>query len=169
MVKNIGPVFAIAAALSHLGFSSLAYAATGADYGTRSPRTCAPIRTQPSTKQMVTLVQCSSEEYLDGYIALTDQVKVQPGRARAYDPRTDANHQGIDVKAEVIPIRGSQNDYVCEPVTGLARTKTGRNCSIFVARHSLGTCWRSKSGRWQCEMGQITGTPAAVNQPPPKF
>ena len=166
-MNNALPMLAAALVLGIL-CSSSATATTGADYGTRSPRTCLHVNMQPNTKQMTALVQCSSEAYLDGYIALTDQVKVQPRTARTYDPRTDANHQGIDVRAKVIPIRGSQNNYVCEPVTGSARTKAGRNCSIFVARHALGTCWRSIRGWWQCEMGQITGTPDSVNQPPPR-
>lgn len=118
---------------------------------------------------MAALVQCSSEGYLNGYISLTAQVRVQPGTARAYNPRTDAGHQGIDVRAAVIPIRGSQYTYVCEPVTGSARANSGRNCSVFIARHALGICWRSTLGRWHCEMGQMTGTPDFVNQPPPKY
>lgn len=166
-MNNALPMLA-AALVSGFLCSSSVTKTTGADYGTRSPRTCSHVYRQPNTKQVAALVQCSSEAYLDSYIALTDQVKVQLGTTRAFDPRTDANHQRIDVRAKVIPIRGSQNNYVCEPVTGPARTKAGRNCSIFIARHALGTCWRSIRGWWHCEMGQITGTPDAVNQPPPK-
>ena len=149
--------------------SSSAAAATGRDYGTRSPSTCAHVKAQPNRQQMAALVQCSSEAYLSGYITLLDQVKVQPGIARAYDPRTDGNHQGIDIRAKVIPIRGSEVNYVCEPVTGLSSANTGKNCSMFIEPHAQGECWQSTSGYWQCQMGEITGTPDSVNQPPPKF
>lgn len=167
-MHKVGLLLAVALATGPF-ISSSVDAATGRDYGTRSPRTCAQVKAQPNRQQMAALVQCSSEAYLSGYITLLDQVKVQPGIARAYDSRIDGKHQGIDVRAEIIPLRGSEVNYICEPVTGSSSTNKGKNCSVFIEPQAQGECWRSTSGQWQCQMGEITGTPNAVSQPPPKF
>ena len=167
--KETGLKVVVAVVTGCFGLSSSVFAVTGADYGTRSPRTCVPVRTLPDARQMVALVQCSSEAYLDGYVTLLDRVKVRVGRARPYDARADSGLAGIDVRAPVIPIRGSGVSYVCSPITGSASKDRGRNCSEFVESQARGACWRKASGQWFCQMGEITGTPDRVNQPPPKF
>jgi hypothetical protein len=168
-MKYAGPLFALAFTLSSLSFSSSASAATGADFGTRSPRTCAPVKSQPTVQQMAALVQCSQEKFFNGDVMILDQVKVQAGSARAYEPRSDGGHENIDVRANIIPIRGSFINYVCGPITGSSSKDAGKNCSKFTEPRAEGECWRSTFGEWQCEMGQVSGGENSYGQPPPKF
>lgn len=149
---------------------SFAAQGEGAKYGSRDPRTCAdktlPKTGAPSSAQAAQYVICGDEHIIDGLI-LDEDVKVQVGKGRPYNPKEDYNVHDIDVNALVYPIRGSLKQYNCAEIAPDGSNRN-RNCSINNEPNAKGLCYRDSFRDWNCKMvdgmtGEITH-----QQPPPQ-
>src|SRR5690348_6662554 len=89
----------------------------GSKYGSRDPLVCGsktePTRGAPSGQRLVDLVRCGSggERVYWDQLYLLENVKVEIGKARPYQPTDKANK--LDPSKPVYPIRGSFDKYQC--------------------------------------------------------
>jgi len=123
----------------------------GAKYNSRDPRTCAdatlPKTGAPSAAQAAAYVICENEGVNSDKLYFVDDVKVQVGAGRRYNPREDINFSGIDTKFLVYPIRGSYKSYQCTAIFP-DRTNTNRNCTLYTAPKATGACYKKDFGEW---------------------
>ena len=92
-------------------FGSVFGQGIGAKYNSREPRTCAdktqPKAGAPSAAKAAEYVICENEGIDGDKLYFVEDVKVQVGAGRRYNPREDINFSGIDTKFLIYPIRGS--------------------------------------------------------------
>ncbi len=94
----------------------------GGKFGSRDPRTCAS-RTGALTAETARQYFICDQEFAEGpsasgeAIHLVSGVTVQLGAPRPFNPDTDtfgfAQTNAIDPAQQVVPIRGSFNEFVC--------------------------------------------------------
>jgi hypothetical protein len=151
--------------------------ASGGDrFGTREPRKCAPVKSQPNGEQIKSLIQCADEgQSTRDYRYLDENLTIQAGGTRRFIEFSDSGSTGIDTTAPVIPIRGSVDAYQCAPLskytnkgTTYDTDNTGKSCTISPVRNVSGTCYRTTFGDWQCHLPEsMSGTQGLYNRPPP--
>ena len=126
-------------------------------YGTRDPRTCASTRapakgaiTADLAKQYVV---CQTEKVSGYELYLVENVTVQVGGGRPYNPQSDVNYSELDVETPIYPIRGSYTRYQCSQVnTSPNLYNVGKNCSVYEHRKATGSCYKTTFGDWKCNM-----------------
>ena len=138
-----------------LGFLQLLNAQTGvgAKYGARDPVTCRskkePAKGAPTPEQVKLYVMCEAEGVKFDYLHLYENVQVEIGKARPFNPSTDSLKSDADVNSPVYPIRGSYDGYSCGLVD---RTNYGRNCMVQGQPQATGSCYKTSFGDWSCGM-----------------
>jgi hypothetical protein len=121
------------------------------DYQTRAARTCTKLTTPPSLAQAVALVQCEMDGIASGALYLTQNVKIEMGAPRPFVYQSDAGTSGIDLKAQVYPLRGSYTSYMCYKV-GAGGYPAGKGCMKSDVPLAAGTCWKTAFGDWHCSL-----------------
>lgn len=121
------------------------------EFATRDPRQCTGFTAQPSVADATILVQCTMDGKSDGFINLVQNVKVQLASPRAFIYESDSFLKEIDVKAQVIPLRGSLTDFGCSPANTV--TPAGENCESYDIPSGTGRCWKTTFGDWKCSLG----------------
>jgi hypothetical protein len=135
------------------------------EYNARAPRTCSTVKSPPSAAQATVLVQCTMDALSYTGLGLIQDVKLEMGSPRAFVYWTDAGLDGIDLKADVYPLRGSYTGYFCTLVSA-SLNGPGQNCIKSVVPVAAGWCWKTSFGDWKCKMQG--GAPAMVNGPGPR-
>ena len=143
----------------------------GAKYNSRDPKTCADA-TSPksgalSAAKAVEYVTCENEGINGDKLYFVEDVKVQVGAGRRYNPAEDINFSGIDTKFLIYPIRGSYKHYQCTAIFP-DKTNTNRNCISYNAPKATGACYKKAGfGEWRCLFVDINETIIEDNIPPP--
>ncbi len=166
-------LLALMATIFLIALSSLAFAQadTGAKFAARDPHVCKD-RTQPKTgalsiQQAKDYFICDSEHALDDVYFLVEDVTVQVGPGRPYNPGEDFNFPNINVKYPVYPIRGSFMKYTCGSIY-LDKSNLRKNCSTYDEPQAKGACYKDMFGDWHCGMADATtGHDVATNVAPP--
>lgn len=165
--------------LTPFGCKSAAAGAGGADisgpltmlpeYNTRAPRTCSKVTSPPSAAQAAVLVQCSMDSVSAFGVGLFQDVKLEMGSSRPFVYYSDAGLAGIDLNAQVYPLRGSYNGYLCT-LSSASLNPNGQNCIMSAVPKAVGWCWKSSFGDWACKMQGAPGggAPAGVLSAGPK-
>ena len=164
LLAAIATVFLLGA--SHSTFAQ----GIGAKYGSREPRTCAD-KTLPRTGALspakaAEYVICENEVIWSEYLFFVDDVKVQVGAGRRYNPREDINFSGIDTKFLIYPIRGSYKSYQCTKIFP-DQTNLNRNCNLTNNPNATGACYKKEFGEWRCLLTDIQGEVIEDHIPPP--
>lgn len=153
-------VFAISGFLQVL----YAQAGVGAKYGARDPVKCKstkePDKGAPTPEQVKRYVKCAMEGeqgVAPPHLNLLENVEVEIGKARPFNPNGDVYKSDADVNSPVYPIRGSYDMYICSPPVAPFRV-LGKNCSVFGYPRATGACYRTTFGDWYCDMTQVGGT-----------
>ena len=160
--------------ISLVVLSGLACAQTGigAEYGSRDPATCTskrnPTRGAPTPEQVKRYLMCEMEKVMyPPYLTLLDNVQVEVGKGRPFNPFSDASLSDADQASLIYPIRGSYDMYTCSPPD--RSTARGRNCLLTRQPHATGQCYRTTFGDWSCEMTDPTVlTPTRQGVAPPR-
>lgn len=120
------------------------------EYQARAPRKCAAVTKHPSAAEATVLVQCTMDALSDTGLGLIQDVKLQMGSSRPFVYWTDAGLAGIDLKADVYPLRGSYTGYFCNLISNMA--PAGQSCIKSVVPEAQGWCWKTSFGDWKCKM-----------------
>lgn len=153
-------------------FSSVyAQKGIGTKYNSRDPRICAdkasPKTGAPSAAKAAEFVACENEGINGDKLYFVENVKVQVGAARRYNPAEDINFSGIDTKFPIYPIRGSYKSYQCTAIFP-DKTNTNRNCTLWDYPNAEGACYKKSGfGEWRCMLVDIHGEAIENNIPPP--
>ncbi len=151
--------------------STFAQNGIGEKYNSRDPRTCAD-KTSPkagalSAAKAAEYVICENEGINGDKLYFVEDVKVQVGAGRRYNPREDINFGGIDTKFLIYAIRGSYKSYQCTAIFP-DKTNTNRNCTSYSAPNAKGACYKKSGfGEWRCMLVDINGEKLEDNIPPP--
>jgi hypothetical protein len=121
-----------------------------ANYQAREPRLCKPLATPPNQAQAAVLVQCTMDQDRPAGLFLMQDVIVQIGAPRSYQPEIDSNLAEINMSAPVYPLTGSLTVYWCSQVT--AMTPAGRGCMVNPTPYAVGKCWKTTFGDWKCNL-----------------
>jgi hypothetical protein len=121
------------------------------EYDARAPRTCAKVTSPPSAAQAAVMVQCTMEGLSPTGLQLFQDVKLEMGAPRPFVYNTDAGLDGIDLKAQVYPLRGSYTGYFCTKWGGTL-VPIGHNCVVSVVSTAQGACWKTSFGDYQCKL-----------------
>lgn len=129
----------------------------GERYGSRDPRTCedmkAPARGTITAALAAKYFICKAEGVQGPYLYLVEDVKVEVGGGRPYNPNMDLNVPEIDVKLPLYPIRGSLVKYQCyEENPGFTVSMPGKNCNKTIQPKATGYCYKTTFGDWNCYM-----------------
>jgi hypothetical protein len=157
----------VALSLCGMSHSISAQPGSGKLFGTRDPHTC-PDSTVPKGNMITAdkakeYVYCS-ESYTTQNIYLYDEVTVQVGTPRRYNPNEDVNVWNIDVSVPVNPIRGSLKQYQCAQA---GEENMGKNCNVYDAPHASGLCYKDTFKDWHCAMMDYPMPLLARGAPPP--
>lgn len=147
----------------------------GERYGSREPRTCEDMKTLArgaitaalATKYFI----CAAEKEEGQYLYLVENVKVQVGTGRPYNPNMDLNVPEIDVRFPLYPIRGSHTQYQCQAENAqFDFTAPGRNCHRYEHQNAKGFCYKTTFGDWRCYQTDLNIPNGNIfnNVPPPK-
>jgi hypothetical protein len=152
--------------------STFAQKSIGKQYNSRDPRTCAdaisPKGGALSAAKAVEYVTCENEGVNGDKLYFVEDVKVQVGAGRRYNPAEDINFSGIDTKFLIYPIRGSYKSYQCTAIFP-DKTNTSRNCSLWDYPKAEGACYKKSGfGEWRCMLVDINGEVIENNIPPPR-
>ena len=129
-----------------------------AQWKTRNPRKCSPVKHLPSPDEAAALSQCYSERVTGGYIGLLQNVSVQIGAPRPYIYNSDSYNANIDTTAKVYPIRGTADAYTC----------TGNStCLVYHVTNGPGACIKTTFGDWSCSFSRSNPDPGSTNMPLP--
>ena len=169
-MKSAGQAFVSAAACAMaLALSASPVRAQGEPrFGSRSPRTCPRITSQPTASQIPALVQCGSERTSHDYIYLVQDVRIEVGGTRPFNQFADGYATDIDASAAVLPIRGGMTNYTCGAISDMAPSNRGTNCFVERSANAKGGCWRTTFKTWSCSMIQVIGSEKQYGQPPPR-
>lgn len=147
-------------------------------YGTRDPQTCDDTRAPRSGAITAALaskyVICDREGVRRQAMHVVENVKVQVGGGRAYQPQSDQSYSDIDVTSPIYPLRGSLSAYQCVEVDANrahSGYNLGRNCILFEERKATGSCYRTTFADWKCSMygvSNMTRDDEHHNIAPPK-
>jgi hypothetical protein len=133
----------------------------GERYGSREPRTCAdkkaPAKGAITAALAAKYFICKAEGIDGQYLYLVENVKVEVGAGRPYNPNMDLNVPEIDVKFPVYPIRGSLTKYQCkDPQIDYIKIQ-GRTCNRTEQPNAKGFCYKTTFGDWSCYMTELFG------------
>ena len=175
MNKHINAKFLMAAIVKLFIFSAFnstfAQKGIGKQYNSRDPLTCADA-TSPksgalSAAKAVEYVTCENEGINGDQLYFVEDVKVQVGAGRRYNPAEDINFSGIDTKFLIYPIRGSYKGYQCAAISP-DKTNTNRNCTLRDYPKAVGACYKKAGfGEWRCMLVDINGEVVKSDIPPP--
>ncbi len=87
------------------------------EYQARGPRKCSSVTKPPSVSEAAVMVQCTMESLSSFGLGLIQDVKIEMGTSRPFVYNSDAGLSGIDLNAQVHPLRGSYVDYLCSHIT----------------------------------------------------
>lgn len=146
----------------------------GARYGSRNPRTCAntkaPVSGPLTAQQAMQYVICGyekEEQIIDLSLYLVDNIKLELGNSRPYQPYTDS-YPDIDVRSPIYPIRGSCTTYMIGQLYSNGENRD-KNCNIYKNRPFTGACYRTTFGEWHCGISPGgSGYPDTANTAPPR-
>lgn len=132
----------------------------GSKYGTRDPYTCkstkAPAHGAISPEVAAQYVACNAEGETGGMLYLLQNVKVEVGAGRAFNPNSD-DYADIDQSSPLYPIRGSFTRYQCGAVSsGPILPNVGKNCNSGDQPNATGVCYKTTFGDWHCSMMDLT-------------
>lgn len=139
------------------------------EYNTRAPRTCSKVTSPPSAAQAAVMVQCTMDSVSATGLALIQDVNLELGSSRPFVYYSDAGLAGIDLNAQVYPLRGSYTGYYCT-LSSASLNPGGQNCIKSVVPQAVGWCWKSSFGDWACKLQGAPGgsAPAGVLSVGPK-
>jgi hypothetical protein len=144
----------------------------GAQYGTREPTTCKSRTTAPTSAAVAKQYVLCGMEGFDGIqvMNILSDVNVQVGGQRAFNYARDAADNQVDVKAQVIDIRGSYKQYSCtKPVTNGGAYLETHNCVLFDQPVATGSCYKDTFGDWHCSLtGNRLGSTGVAGQMAPR-
>ena len=126
-----------------------------ADYQSRAPRTCASVTSAPSASQAAVMVQCTMDAVSAFGVGLVQDVKLEMGKARPFLYSSDAGLSGIDLTAQVIPLRGSYTSYLCNTISNMA--PVGHSCMKSPVPMAVGACWKTSFGDYKCKLQGAPG------------
>jgi len=136
-----------------------------ATYASRDPRKCTSVIAPPNQAQAAALVQCTMEVATSIGARLMQNVNVQIGAPRSFDPETDSRLKEIDAQAPILPLTGRAMSYFCSSVAfGLYHA--GTNCAVTPMPQVNGRCWRTTFGDWKCSLDEPTAN-SRSGQPGP--
>ena len=121
-----------------------------ASFGARLPRVCGSVMHQPNAAEAAALVQCNSESQTASSITDIQNVVIQTGGTRPFGQERDYNLDTVDVKAQILPIRGTETQVLCY-ATSVYRP-VGHNCGEVDIIHAEGVCFKTTFGDWRCTM-----------------
>ena len=119
-------------------------------YQARAPRKCTSVTKPPSASQAAVMVQCTMDGIAPTGLTLIQDVKIEMGVPRPFVYQTDAGLAGIDLNAQVYPLRGSYTGYFCRSI-GIGMP-TGHSCIRSAVPESQGWCWKTSFGDYTCKM-----------------
>lgn len=126
-----------------------------ADYQSRAPRTCASVTSAPSAAQAAIMVQCTMDATSAFGVGLVQDVKIEMGKARPFVYYSDAGLSGVDLTAQVIPLRGSYTSYLCNTISNMA--PVGHSCMKSPVPMAVGACWKTSFGDYKCKLQGAPG------------
>jgi hypothetical protein len=137
-------------------------------YQARAARTCTKLTTAPTLAQAVALVQCAMDGISSGSLYLTQNVNIEMGTPRAFVYNVDAGSSGIDLNAQVYPLRGSYTGYMCSRIGSMA--PAGHNCMKSDVPVATGTCWKTSFGDYKCLLkGAVPKMEGGMPPPPVSY
>ena len=126
-----------------------------ADYQSRAPRVCASVTSPPTVAQATAMVQCTMDATSAFGVGLVQDVKIEMGKARPFVYYSDAGLSGVDLEAQVIPLRGSYTAYLCNKISNMA--PVGRSCTKSPVPMAVGSCWKTSFGDYKCKLKGAPG------------
>ncbi len=135
------------------------------EYDARGPRTCSKVTSPPTAAQAAIMVQCSMDGLSQTGLQLTQDVQLEMGSPRPFVYNTDAGLSGIDLNAQVYPLRGSYTGYFCTKWGGTL-VPIGHNCVVSAVPAAKGWCWKTSFGDYSCKLQG--GAPKMENGAGPK-
>ena len=132
-------------------------------YGTRDARTCkdmkAPVKGAPTAALAKQYVICDIEKVSGPYLYLVENVRVEVGDGRPFNPNLDINVPEINVRLPIYSIRGSLTKYQCYEVNlNFTVSAPGKNCTRYEEPKAKGDCYKTTFGDWRCTMTDLSGT-----------
>lgn len=129
----------------------------GEKHGSREPRTCAdkkaPARGAITAALATKYVICEREKVSGQYLYLVENVKVEVGGGRPYNPNSDLNVPEINVRLPIYAIRGSLTSYQCQEEDARFNHRApGKNCAKYNEPEARGDCYKTVFGDWRCYM-----------------
>ena len=121
------------------------------EYDARAPRTCSKVTSPPTAAQAAVMVQCSMDGLSPTGLALTQDVQLEMGAPRPFVYNTDAGLAGVDLNAQVYPLRGSYTGYFCTKWGGTL-VPIGHNCVVSAVPVAQGWCWKTSFGDYSCKL-----------------
>jgi hypothetical protein len=126
-----------------------------ADYQSRAPRTCSAVNSPPSAAQAAIMVQCTMDATSAFGVGLIQDVKLEMGKARPFVYSSDAGLSGVDLTAQVIPLRGSYTGYLCNKISNMS--VPGQSCMKSPVPMAVGACWKTSFGDYKCKLQGAPG------------
>ena len=140
-------------------------------FGTRSVRTCAPVKAKPTVVQAAALIQCHQEHKSSSEIVLLTDVRVEMGGSQPYNYHAHSHLTAVDTTSQVYPIRGSYTWYDCGVIAvypAIHSDNRGKNCITSLAPAGKGFCWLTTFGSWDCVLNDVDHHDIQKDQPPPR-
>jgi hypothetical protein len=125
------------------------------DYQSRAPRTCSSVTSAPSVAQAAVMVQCTMDATSAFGVGLVQDVKIEMGKARPFVYYSDAGLSGVDLTAQVIPLRGSYTSYLCNTISNMSTP--GKSCMKSPVPMAVGACWKTSFGDYKCKLQGAPG------------
>jgi hypothetical protein len=138
-------------------------------YGAREARICtdrtAPAEGAITPELAAAYVVCDAEKVSGYYLYLVEDVRVEVGGSRPYNPNMDLNVPDIDVAFPLYSIRGGMVTYQCVEVNpDFSNSAPGRNCNRTNQPDAKGYCYRTTFADWRCNMIDLGNDPANWQQ-----
>jgi hypothetical protein len=96
------------------------------------------------------MVQCTMDSIDPTGLTLTQDIKLEMGVSRPFVYNTDAGLAGIDLNAQVYPLRGSYTWNFCRTIGN--GVPAGASCVKNVVPVAQGWCWKTSFGDYKCKM-----------------
>ena len=126
-----------------------------ADYQARAPRKCSSVTSAPSVAQAAVMVQCTMDATSAFGLGLVQDVSIEMGKARPFVYSSDAGLSGVDLDAQVYPLRGSYTSYLCNTISNMA--PVGHSCMKSPVPMAVGWCWKTSFGDYKCKLQGAPG------------